>query len=360
MKESSGAKVLVVDDDNGSRQMLRRLLVRHGYQVTLAESGEAALAAVAEGRFDIVLLDLMMPGMDGFELLCRLRTTQSVIQLPVIMLTGRGEQELVMRAFGEGANDYITKPFDFELVDARIRTQLQMRTLAALKDDMLRIASHDLKKPLMLIGDVADSLLEELQPGAVIGADQIEALTLIQRAGGYMSALIRDFLDLQAMEDGHVALACAPVDLLGLAAEVVQANRSYAEGKGIALTLKDKGERPRALGDVARLRQVLDNLVGNAIKFGPPQTRVEVRVTSGSELVRLEVCDTGPGLSAEDMTKLFQRNVRLSNRPTGGENSTGFGLAICRELVELQGGRIGAHNNDAAGSTFWLTLPVAP
>jgi signal transduction histidine kinase len=185
-----------------------------------------------------------------------------------------------------------------------------------------------------------------------------EFVAMIHDRADAMQRIIEDFVDCQAMEDGQLRLTVTSVDLTGVAREVVAAHALSAQAKEISLTLAVVGSVPAARVDRARLSQVLENLVGNAIKFSPRGAQVVVRLSAVAERIRIEVTDTGPGLAEADMPQLFTRYGRLSAQPTGGEISTGLGLAICRQLVEAHGGQIGAGNNEGPGATFWLEVPV--
>jgi signal transduction histidine kinase len=173
-----------------------------------------------------------------------------------------------------------------------------------------------------------------------------------------MQRIIKDFLDFQAMEDGNFTLERYAINLNNIANNVIESNTSYATGKSITLHADLDPELPYVSADEARLMQVAQNLVGNAIKFCPAEAQVVVTTRLENGCVMLEVRDSGPGLKPEDMDKLFVKYARLNNKPTGGENSSGLGLAICKRMIELHGGKIGARNNPDRGATFWFSLPI--
>ncbi len=352
------AYILVVDDNADNRDMLSRRLIRRGYAVAVAEDGLAALKLIENEKFDLVLLDIMMPRMSGLEVLSTIRRTYSVADLPVIMATAKDQSDDIVSALKLGANDYVTKPLDFPVVLARVQTQLALHRLSQLKDEFLRIASHDLKNPLtVILGCV--SLLERKAPvGSPMSDDAFALLDRITRRATEIQRIIEDFLDFQALQDGQIGLVKSSVNLNDLARDAWESNLEYAAGKGIALRLELDGELPAVEGDAARLSQVVRNFISNAVKFGPRGSSALIRTRRESRSILFEVEDTGPGLSDDDLKKVFGKYTRLSTKPTGGEKSSGLGLSICKQMIDLHGGDIGARNNPDRGATFWFRLPV--
>lgn len=357
MKNQPG-RILVVDDYELNRDMLVKWIERKGHHAVAADGAETALAQLESESFDLVLLDIMMPGVDGFEVLRRIRARKSLMELPIIMVTAKDQPEDIVRALELGANDYITKPLEFSVVLARVQTQLTLKNLADQRQQFLQIASHDLKNPLTAILAASHTIPLIAPVGKPVTPELVDLLGRIERRGKEMKKIIEDFLDFHALEDGRLQTEFQPVNLNALLAETVDALREYAESKKIILRLEAEPPYPVIRADPTRLIQVVQNLLGNAIKFSPPgrNVRAHLRPTDAEALI--EICDEGPGLTDEDLNKLFIKYARLSNKPTAGEKSSGLGLSICRHLVELHGGRIGARRNDGPGATFWFTLPL--
>lgn len=355
---NDSSHLLVVDDNENNRDMLSRRLQRQGFEVDVAESGREALDKIETGRMELVLLDVMMPGMSGIEVLQEIRSAYSIEELPVIMATARSDSQDIIEALELKANDYVVKPIDFPVLLARVRTQLRLRHMAELKNDFLRIASHDLKGPIHAILSSASLLKSELPPGTPMTEELFEFLELIRNRTRQMWGIIEDFLDFQAFDDGEIQLHRSPTDLNELVSRVVSRNGNYASEKDIELEMDLAESVPKVNIDPGRIEQVIENFVNNAIKFSFPGSKTTVRTEAGDDgSVKFEVQDGGPGLKEEDMDKLFMKYARLSNKPTGGEVSTGLGLAICKRLVDLHGGEVGARNSEPVGATFWLTLP---
>src|SRR5258708_5055842 len=206
MNNSAQGKLLVVDDNEMNRDMLSRRLTREGYTVLVAEDGQQALDMIKDQKFDLIVLDIMMPGLSGFEMLPIIRETHSLADLPIIMATAKDESVDIVEGLKLGANDYVTKPIDFPVLLARLQIHLKLKALAQLKDEFLRIASHELKNPLSTILMSAHIVRDKVPPGTEMPEQLDNMLTFIVRRGDEMQRIIRDFLDFQAMEDGNLAL----------------------------------------------------------------------------------------------------------------------------------------------------------
>ncbi len=237
-------------------------------------------------------------------------------------------------------------------------TNEQLEAALRRADEFIGFARHDLRKPLAVIRDIVDSLQDTLRITGKPPADLPELLALIRRSDDYMQNIINDFLgEIVLHED---SLTCTPdvTDLNLLIRFIVTSNQAYAQRKRITLEADLDDHLPPIHADDTRITQVVSNLIDNAIKFSPPDTRVRVETRHEGRTVRCRVIDEGPGLTDDDLQKVFTPHSRLNNRPTGGETSTGLGLAICRRIIELHGGDIGVENNPGKGCTFWFRLPV--
>lgn len=351
--------LLVVDDADGIRDVLAIHLGREGYDVTVAGDASEATALIDLHHFDLILLDIKLPGISGLELLKQLRQSRGMLDTPIIVISGMGESGDIVAALRSGANDFVTKPFDGSVVVARVSTQLSLRRVKQMNDRFLKIASHDLKKPLLVMLDVARQVRNSCLPGTPMTADGAEALSLLIESGEYMQRIIGELLDLRAIKEGHIRLTRLPTDIGATVRQAVARNMPYARIKQIGLRMRFESDLLTTQADDFRIMQVLENLIGNAIKFSPPNTEIVVRTGNENGYILCEVIDTGPGLPEEELGGLFLEYCTLSNRPTGGESSSGLGLSICKEMIALHGGEIGARNNTGGGSTFWFRLPRA-
>lgn len=357
MTAKSSPHLLVVDDENLSRGLTTLQLSRMGYRVSQAPSGEYALDLIAERPIDLVLLDIDMPDMNGLEVLDHIRRKTSALELPVIMASADDQAASVVDALNRGANDYLVKPINIQVAAARIHAQLSLRDLSRLKDDFVSFASHDLKKPLMLEEDI----LRELKNTCVRHcADQPsigQLIDLLTTTNFNMQNVVRGFLDSNIRDDTNTNALLEKLNLNALIHDIIEANSTYSTRKAVRLDAALDAALPMVRTDPFKVRQVIENLIGNALKFSPPNTATTVRSSMANGSVTVEIIDQGPGLKDDDLPKLFQKHAKLSNLPTGNEVSTGVGLALCKEFIQNVKGQIGARNNPQGGATFWIALP---
>lgn len=356
--------VLVVDDQEPNVRLVCGFLIEEGYEVIPADSGKQALERLASRVPDLILLDVLMPDMDGFEVCRRIRQQPECTFVPVIFLSAADEPEFIVRALRSGGVDYITKPFRQAELIARVRTHLALKTtrdnlarLLAEKDEFMAMLAHDLKNPLTAISLGVQSLLARSEPDA----------KFITRVGSHientvadMRAKIDNLLSEKARERAEFPLHFQPVNVTFAAGEAVKHLASAAAAKRTALKIHAPEEPVMVLADPQALRHILDNLISNAVKFSPPASTVNIRVfNEPGRMPGCQVEDEGPGFKPEDYQNLFQKYSRLSARPTGGESSTGLGLAIVKMLTERMQGTIQAENGPRGGAVFTLRLPPA-
>jgi two-component system, sensor histidine kinase and response regulator len=352
--------ILIVDDTPANLGVLVETLGDAGYQLMVAEDGEEALAQTAQTQPDLILLDVMMPGIDGFETCRRLKARASTRDVPVLFMTALNETADKVKAFGAGGVDYITKPIEHEEALARVRTHLALRRLRreleqqlALKERFMKFAGHDLRSPLCLILMASD--LARRQP-AVNESSALKYIESITESATQMRRIIDTFLEIRVPSASGAANG--RVDLNLLATAVVRQHSHAAERKQIALTTELTEPLPTARCDAALAYQAFTNFTSNALKFTPLEGRVVVRTRANGDRVRVEVEDTGPGIPTAERNQLFSEQARLSPRPTGGEESNGLGLSIVKHLIESQSGTVGAEFPGEHGSIFWFELPA--
>ncbi len=358
-------RILVVDDDENNRDLLSRRLAMEGHIIEEAEGGRRALQMIGSGRYDLILLDIMMPEMNGIEVLMEIRKSFPQGTLPVIMATAKDDSHDVAGALRLGANDYVTKPLDMIVLLARIQTQLglswyqaQNERLSRTREEFIEIASHDLKSPLSHILGYGSLILETERESEKPDSEILDFSERIIGAVRTTQKIVEDFLDLQALEDGQLQLDLREGDLSALVEKVVDNNRRSATEKKLQLESALSTDIPLLPMDPIRIEQVLENLVGNAVKFCPEGSHILVCNSNSEGQVTVEVADSGPGLSEEEMKVAFDKYSRLSPRPTGSETSSGLGLAISKMMIEAHGGRIGVRTSDSGGACFWFSLPL--
>jgi len=350
--------LLIVDDNEMNRDLMSLQLRRNGFNPSTASGGKEALEMIARNQYDVILLDIMMPVMSGIEVLTKIRETHSILKLPVIMVTADDAQERIVECLQHGANDYLVKPLHMPVTTARINTQLHLKQLATLKDEFVQFASHDLKKPLIVLLDILSELKPQIPVGATISSENVEYIDLIEKTAQNMQSVVENFLDTKQLDSGKSELDYQPIHLNTLIRKTLDANRTYAKQKGIKLLEQLNPDLPAIEADVFRISQVLENLIGNAMKFSAENTCTVIQTHSDGDYVYAEIIDEGPGINEDDRKKLFKKNAELSNKPTGNESSSGIGLSLSKQMIDLHQGHIGATQNEDKGTTFWFSLPI--
>lgn len=319
-----------------------------------------------------MLLDVVMPGINGFETCRALKRRYGDDCAPVVFITAKNESDDVVEGLSAGGVDYLPKPFQAKEVLARIRTHLQNELLVeqqkslveqlsranAAKNRFLGMAAHDLRNPLASIR----GLTEFLADGTVgpLTADQLDLVRTIHAASQSMLDLVNELLDVATIESGELKITPEPHSLAELVEKCVYLRNIDAAKKNTRIVFHPPAGPVTLKIDAAKMSQVVDNLLSNAVKYSPPGSTVTVDVACGESACTISVKDEGPGIPAGERDKLFKDFSRLSARPTGGEKSTGLGLAICRKIVEAHRGQISAENLPVRGSEFRVTLPSQP
>lgn len=358
--------ILVVDDEPDNRRLLNRILARTA-KITEAGDGHSALDYLARESFDLVLLDIMMPDMTGLEVLEIIRKAPATVDLPVVLISALSDTDDIVRGLQLQANDYISKPIDIDVVMARVDTQLKLKQTSDLqkqaiaeleaaqhmKDKLLRIASHDLRSPLSNVSMVHSLLREYVKDQP----DALEILDTLQMTVKKMKGIIEEFLDVSKFQASGIEIQLGHVEVAEIVAAVVAQYSRMAYDKNIVIQTWDLPGI--VLADHARLEQALNNLVTNAIKYSPQDTVISLWSEIRDGLVRINVGDQGPGIPADERDRLFKEFSKLSTRPTAGEASSGLGLWIVKQMVNLQGGDVGVDCPPDGGSIFWIELSHA-
>ncbi|GMV06275.1 MAG: hybrid sensor histidine kinase/response regulator [Gemmatimonadota bacterium] len=365
MTAPASANILVVDDTIENLRLLAAMLGERGYEARPVRSGAEALEAARRAPPDLVLLDITMPEMDGYETCARLKATPGLEDIPVIFLTALGDLADKVKAFAAGGADYVTKPFQIEEVMARVQVHLalrkarvelaqnyeRLRALEELRDDLIHMVVHDMRSPLTVLLAHLEFLKDGV--GKVLEGESLDDLESAAKAAGAVNRMANDLLDVSRMEEGKFPLVRSEADVAKLAAEV---------GAALSVWQRQRAIDVEAVGpvtvqcDAAVIRRVIENLVSNAIKHTPEQGRIRVVVTGGAP-VRVEVRDEGPGVPVEARETIFEKFGTVAARQTRSYHSAGLGLAFCKLAVEAHGGRIGVDVGDGVGSTFWFDLP---
>jgi signal transduction histidine kinase len=301
----------------------------------------------------LILLDVSMPEMNGYEVCEQLKAEKAWKDIPVIFISALSETIDKVKAFRVGGVDYVTKPFHFEEVYARVQTHLNLRRLEKLHDDLTRMIVHDLRNPLTGIYGALEVL--RMRDGLKLSDSCQNLITAACRSAAEMRDLITSLLDVGKMEAGEMQLQREPCNLGDLIGSIREAVQPLPGSR--TMTFDPPATPLIVMVDVSLLRRVLQNLIGNAIKYTPFGGNVRVLITPFAGEVRIDVIDAGPGIAREHHQRIFEKFGQVAD----GRNrqGTGLGLTFCQMAVEAHGGRIGVESEVGKGSTFWLVLPAA-
>ncbi|MBD2180415.1 hybrid sensor histidine kinase/response regulator [Planktothrix sp. FACHB-1355] len=364
-------RILVVDDSPDNVFLIQAILEEEGYKIATASDGLTALAKVEQSPPDLVLLDVMMPGMDGFEVTKRLRENTSLPFIPILLITAYDHLS-VAKGLDTGADDFIRKPVEVDELLARVRSLLRLKhsiderdQIAKQREDFVSRLTHDLRTPLI----AADRMMGLMQQGALgeLSPSMKEALDTMVRSNKNLLAMANTLLEVYRYEAGRKNLNFIPVDIRDLLQEVVKELSPLAVEKNLSLQLvRDKNPQDTAQiktvvqGDRLELHRVFTNLIGNAIKFTDTgSVHVSLANTTGNANpdepeVIVEVEDTGPGIPVEEQASLFERFRQGKHKHAG----SGLGLHLSRRIVETHNGTIEIKSEVNKGSRFIVRLPL--
>ncbi|MBI3867237.1 MAG: hybrid sensor histidine kinase/response regulator [Verrucomicrobia bacterium] len=362
---ATSARILVVDDQPANIQVVGSVLGKLGHEIIPACDGPTALKRLALRPPDLILLDLLMPGIDGCEVCHKVRENPEWKDIPVIFLSAADDKDFIVRALESGGVDYITKPFNQAELISRVRTQLALKSardrlkqLVEDKDELLGILAHDLKGHLGGMQMSAQLLRDRMARAEDDDKRAAQLADNILHSSGQLLGFVKEFLA-NAAADHHITLKRTTISLAAAAAAAVHHCQEAARRKRLDVRIDLPSAETAVLADPTALDQVLDNLLSNALKFSSSGKLILVKVQSGPSHVDCQIEDQGPGFTAQDKARMFRRYARLSARPTGGEPSTGLGLSIVRKLVEAMDGEVLCDSESGKGATFTVRLPHA-
>ena len=344
--------ILIVDDVPANVLLLARMLTERGYNPRPVLSGMSALQAARADPPDLILLDINMPEMNGYQVCEQLKADAALKEIPVIFISALNETIDKVKAFRVGGVDYVTKPFQFEEVYARVQTHLRLRRLEILRDDLTHMVVHDLRNPLTVIFGLLEIL--EVQEAKNLSANTREYVSLARLSAEELLNMIGSILDVSKLGAGEMKLQREPFDLTALTRTVMATTHPLPGNRTVTL---DAPAAPLIVtADVGLIRRVIQNLLGNALKYTPSKGDVSIAVTPSGNEVRMAVTDAGPGIAQEYHERIFEKfgQVEDPNNRLG----TGLGLTFCKLAIDVHGGHIGVESVIGKGSTFWFTLPL--
>ncbi len=393
------SKILVVDDMLVNRKIMAKYLRQGGFNgdILFAENGEAGLKQIGEHDPDLVLLDIMMPVMDGYELLQHIKENEKTRMIPVLMVTSLDDRKSKVKALEMGADDFINKPMDASELVARVKSLLRvkeyfkqveeknelleknivqleeanekLKKLDQVKTDLTSTVSHELRTPITSVIGFAkmikkrqeDILFPVLYSNDVKVDKTVKQLKnnidIIISEGERLTLLINDLLDMVKIESTKIQFKEEPLCMNSIIQKALNATNSLLEESNLEIILELASDLPKIKGDEDRLMQVIINLLSNAVKF-TDEGSITCRTVHKDDRIIVNVIDQGIGIAAEDIPKVFRkfeqvRSSNTGNRPKG----TGLGLPICKEIVEQHGGSIYAESKPGQGSSFFFSIP---
>jgi two-component system, sensor histidine kinase and response regulator len=374
MKETTNdfennSRILMVDDNAQNIQVLGNILKEKGYKISIAMNGRDALTFVEKTIPDLILLDVMMPEMDGYEVCERLKENNLTSDIPVIFLTAKTEVDDIIKGFELGGVDYVTKPFKKEELLVRVKTHIKLKKteqelrntanelqqLVRMKDKLFSIIGHDLRNPIgsfmmmleTVVDDETDMEVEKIK----------EYLRKMKNVSKNTYQLLDNLLTWARSQQKMVKFEPMKMKIINSIETNIKILTEIAKNKGITLTHEVDPELT-AYFDANSISTVVRNLISNALKFTEEKGQIIVRGKTIDNYAMISVIDTGVGMSEENVKKLFRQDQIFSTWGTGGEKGTGLGLLLCKDFVEGNGGKICVESEVGKGTTFYFTIPL--
>lgn len=363
-------KILIVDDVMSNVLLLKVLLTNEKFAIATASNGRQALEQVEKENPDLVLLDVMMPDMSGFEVAQHLKSNPNTADIPIIFLTALNSTADIVKGFQVGANDFISKPFNKEELIIRVTHQISLvaakrlilskteelqRTIAG-RDKLYSVIAHDLRSPMVSIKMVLNMLILNL-PSEKIGAEMYELLTMANQTTEDVFSLLDNLLKWTKSQIGKLNVVYQDVDLVEVTDGVIEIFSMVASLKKIKIR-EMKPEKMMVNADIDMLKTVVRNLLSNAIKFSKENSEVLVKMEEVDGMAVVSVQDHGCGISEEGQKKLLHTDTHFSTFGTNNEEGSGLGLLLCKDFVVKNGGKLWFTSKEGEGSIFSFSIPV--
>ena len=358
---NSPKTILIVDDEPIAQDIMAGFLASEGYQLVMANNGQEALDYLSQQLPDVILLDVMMPYMDGFTVCQRLKSNRQWRHVPIIMVTALGSKEDLLRGLTAGADDFLHKPVNELELRARIRSMLrikqqydELKANLDLREDLAHMVMHDMRTPLNIILGFS----ELAQESDITDTQKTEFIKEIESQAHRLNSFITDLLILTKIEAGQLILNRVTVDIHALVRQTIKSHAVIARSRQIELVSDMPPEPRQLLVDLNLFQRVLDNLMSNALKFSLGEGKVVLTVnylapshlSATAHSIQIKVSDEGPGVSAEYRERIFDRFEIATLQRSTGMTQIGLGLAFCKMVVDAHGGRIFVEDNTPKGS----------
>lgn len=356
-------QVFIVDDEPTARDTIEGLLYRENYDLIFAPDVFDALDQLNHVSPDVILMDVMMPGVDGFEACQRIKSDERWQHIPIILITALNSKEDIARGLDAGADEFLSKPVNGLELRARVRSMLRMKEqydeltrLLHLREDMAGMVVHDMRVPLNVMLGFSELLLVENN----LTDQQRQDIEKIHTQAQRLNMFVNDLLILAKAEHDKFILNCTQVDVNRLVQAVEQDHRLIAQSKKMTLTVKLPAYPTLMMLDKNLMRRVLDNLLTNALKYSPANSTVTLRVgqrwiDQTKAQVRIEISDEGPGIPADYRDRIFNKFEIVSLKGLHVPQ-VGLGLAFCKMVIDAHGGQIWVEDNKPTGSIFVIEV----
>lgn len=363
-------KILIVDDVMSNVLLLKVLLTNEKFQIATAANGTQALQQVEKERPDLILLDVMMPDMSGFDVSTKLKADEKTADIPIIFLTALNSTTDIVKGFQVGGNDFISKPFNKEELIIRVMHQISLvaakrmlmqktqeleKTIAG-RDKLYSVIAHDLRSPMGSIKMVLNMLILNL-PAEKIGEEMYELLTMANQTTEDVFALLDNLLKWTKSQIGKLNVVYQHFDVNEVIDGILEIFTMVADLKHIKINY-EKGAALTVNADIDMIKTVIRNLISNAIKFSNEGSEIIVRAEEKDGMAYISVQDFGCGIDEESQKKLLHTNTHYSTFGTNNEEGSGLGLLLCLDFVYKNGGQLGFNSVKGEGSTFYFTIPL--
>lgn len=363
-------KILIVDDVMSNVLLLKVLLTNEKFQIATASNGRQALDQVTKEKPDLVLLDVMMPDMSGFEVSQQLKANPETAEIPIIFLTALNSTADIVKGFQVGGNDFISKPFNKEELIIRVTHQIsliaakriivaqteELRKTIIGRDKLYSVIAHDLRSPMGSIKMVLNMLILNL-PSDTIGPEMYELLTMANQTTEDVFSLLDNLLKWTKSQIGKLKVVYQDIDMVEVTEGVIEIFSMVAELKKISIRLETPSKL-EVYADIDMIKTVIRNLLSNAIKFSNEETEILVTVQEQEGMVVVSVKDSGCGIDEENQKKLLHTDTHFSTFGTNNEEGSGLGLLLCQDFVIKNGGRLWFTSAKEEGSTFSFSIPL--
>ena len=355
-------KILIVDDIPTNIQVLGSVLRKAGYEVAFTDNGLDAIKKARSIKYDLILLDIMMPQMDGFEVCKILKSHPESDDIPIIFLTAKTDSESLVKGFELGAVDYLTKPFKSPELLARVKTHISLKYTQeelsksnAMKDKLFSIIAHDLRGPVGNFGSAVGVLIENIE---YFDKNTLqETLVELKKSAIGAYELLQNLLKWARSQNNTIEFSATPLNLQMILTETLELLNNSAKQKNIDFSTQIEDDM-LVFADENMVKTILRNLISNAIKFSNNYSRVEVVGYKKSQFAEIVIKDHGVGIKKDDLKRIFSFHEYFTTYGTANEKGTGLGLNLCKDFVERNGGKIWVESAEGIGSNMYFTLPL--